>query len=277
MLKKIIATFALLTAGVFAGQLTVLEIERDLADGSIIEFDSTLFKGVAATSIDAALIGDGTVSSAEFQRLDGLTDDITTLLAAKEGTVTWSAVAITGGTITGGTITGITDLAISDGGTGASTAILARAALGLTIDTDVQAYSALLADIAAETFASGDLIQYDGANLVNVGSATIRQNTANDQTGTTYTLALADTGKTVWMNNGSANVLTIPANSAVAFAVGTTVTIYQEGSGQTTVTADTGVTLNGASAGSAVFTAQFGGATLIKRATDTWVIYGGLN
>jgi hypothetical protein len=43
-----------------------------------------------------------------------------------------SAVAITGGTITGGTITGITDLAVADGGTGASTGAGAIANFGLT-------------------------------------------------------------------------------------------------------------------------------------------------
>lgn len=43
-----------------------------------------------------------------------------------------SAVAITGGTITGGTITGITDLAIADGGTGASTGAGAVSNFGIT-------------------------------------------------------------------------------------------------------------------------------------------------
>jgi hypothetical protein len=80
-------------------------------------------------------------------------------VAISGGTVN-GIVLVTGDvTISGGTISGITDLAIDDGGTGASSAADARTNLGLAIGTDVQAYSSALSGITA-TASGGDLFFY---------------------------------------------------------------------------------------------------------------------
>ena len=96
----------------------------------------------------------------------------------------------------------------------------------------------------------------------------------NTQTGTTYTAALSDKNGTIEMNNASANTFTIPANSSVAFSVKSRFDVVQYGAGTTTIQADTGVTLNGVSGGSATIQAQYSGVTIYKRATDEWIMIG---
>jgi hypothetical protein len=90
-----------------------------------------------------------------------------------------------------------------------------------------------------------------------------------------YTLVLSDRDKIVEISNASANTLTIPLNSSVAYPVGSQIQIIQTGSGQTTLTPTGGVTLNG-TPGLKLRT-QWSSATLIKRATDTWIAIGDLS
>ena len=90
-----------------------------------------------------------------------------------------------------------------------------------------------------------------------------------------YTLVLTDQSNLVEISNASANTLTVPLNSSVAFPVGTTITILQTGAGQTTITPTGGVTINGTPG--LKLRAQWSSATLIKRATDTWVAIGDLS
>ena len=64
--------------------------------------------------------------------------------------------------ITGGSISGINDLAVADGGTGASTPSAARNNLGLKIGEHVQAYSENLTNFADKTAPSGDVVGTSG-------------------------------------------------------------------------------------------------------------------
>jgi len=109
----------------------------------------------------------------------------------------------------------------------------------------------------------------DANNKKSLKRSTLAQDIRNPQTGTLYILALTDASKTVSMDNPAANVLRIPLNSAVPFPIGTIVYPLQLGLGTTTISGDTGVAVNGVSAGSSTLS-QFGGTAIMKTGTDAW-------
>jgi len=91
-----------------------------------------------------------------------------------------------------------------------------------------------------------------------------------------YTIQLSDLGKLVELNEASACTLTVPTNASVAFAVGDRIDVLQVGAGQVTITPVSGtVTINGYDGGLKL-NGQWAAATLIKRATNTWVAVGNL-
>lgn len=96
----------------------------------------------------------------------------------------------------------------------------------------------------------------------------------NAQTGTSYTLVLADAGKIVTLSNAAAIALTVPLESSVAYAIGTSIDLAQLGAGQVTVAGAGGVTVN-ATPGLNL-RAQYSAATLIKIASNSWLLVGDL-
>ncbi len=97
----------------------------------------------------------------------------------------------------------------------------------------------------------------------------------NAQTGTTYTFVLADAGKMITSSNGSAQTLTVPPNSSVAYATGTQIIVQAIGSGTATLAEGSGVTINSKDSNKDI-DGQYAAATLIKTATDAWSLIGAL-
>jgi len=112
---------------------------------------------VATSGTYASLSGLPTLGTLSSQDADSV--------AISGGTVSGVVLVTGNATISGGTISGITDIAIADGGTGASTASGARTNLGLAIGTDIQAYSAVLSGVVAQ-FDEADEIIYASASGV---------------------------------------------------------------------------------------------------------------
>jgi hypothetical protein len=254
------------------------------------------------TGIDAAKLADGTVSNTEFQYLNGVTSAIQTQL---DGKVDENA-AITGATKTKitydakGLVTAGADATTADIADSTDKRYVTDAQLtviGNTSGTNSgdnatnSQYSGLAAskedvankstsvttDQASNTKYPSVKAVYDWAvglfaTIANLALKTDKLVVTNRQTAS-YTLVLSDADKLVEMNVGSANNLTIPLNSSVAFSTGTQILLAQYGAGQTTIVATSGVTVR-SNGGKLKLNVQYSGATLIKIGTDEWYLFG---
>lgn len=173
---------------------------------------------------------------------------------------------------------------VTYGGTGAATLTDHGVLVGsgtspitaLTVGTNGQVLlGSTGADPVFATLTSSDnSIEYTtGAGTLDLSVSGILS--INSQTGTSYTLVLADAGKLVTCSNASAITLTVPPNSSVAFTVGTQILVTQKGAGIVTLTPGSGVTLS--SRDSLLDTnGQYATCALIKVDTNIWYVSGDL-
>ena len=98
----------------------------------------------------------------------------------------------------------------------------------------------------------------------------------NAQTGTTYTLVIADLGKLVTTSNASAVTVTIPPS---VFAAGNQINVQSIGVGLTSFVAGAGVTITstGASAAAPILRARYSACTIICTASNVFTVVGDLS
>lgn len=208
------------------------------------------------------VIGTDNISYTEFNAGktvvagDGLTE-------ATPGTISVATGGITSAMIADGTLV--------DADVNASAAIAQSKISGLSTSLSEKAPIASPTFTGTVTLPAEGIVFSDGTQAKEgVPSRTpIIQKTAS------YTLsALTERDSLIEVASSSGTTITIPLNSAVAFPVGTSIDILQTSTGQVTIAGDAGVTVN-ATPGLKLRT-QWSSATLFKRETNTWVVFGDL-
>jgi hypothetical protein len=204
-----------------------------------INLNSLGAKSITKSGTTALAAGDLLSGQVHLIEYDGTRFQLINPSASGVLTISFGSTGLTPATATSGAVTVAGTLAIANGGTGTS---------GTTANLTV-----------------------DGTDAV--GFRNIPQNSQS----AAYTLVLADAGKHIFHPSTDANArtFTIPANSSVAYPIGTAITFINMTSQVVTIaiTTDTMYLSSAGTTGSRSL-AQYGAATAIKITSTNWIISG---
>jgi hypothetical protein len=221
--------------------------------------------------------GSATVTAA----VDATTTNTASKVVARDASGNFSAGTITATLL--GTATNVSGtVAVANGGTGATSAGIAAfnnitgysaaGATGTTSTNLVFSTSPTLVTPILGTPTSGDLSNCTADGTTSVGFRTIPQNA---QTGS-YTLVLADSGKHIYHAVGAgAATYTIPANSSVAYPIGTALSFVNLSTTSISIAITTDTMYLGSTGTTGTRTlANYGTATALKVTSTVWIITG---
>jgi hypothetical protein len=267
-----IQTATVSTVGTDALSFTQFSGAGTFTAGNGLSLSGTSFSINTATTVDLNTTQTLTNKTLTSPTLTTPTLGVATATSINGTTIPSSKTLVT--TADSGTVTStmIADGTIVDGDISSSAAIATSKISGLDSALSAKAPLASPTFTGTVTVAASGIAFTDGTQTKEgVPSRT----PINQQSGTTYTTVLSDRDSLVECSNISAITVTIPPNSSVAYPVGTSIDILQTNTGQVTIAAGAGVTVN-ATPGLKLRT-QWSSATLFKRATDTWIVMGDLS
>jgi hypothetical protein len=90
-----------------------------------------------------------------------------------------------------------------------------------------------------------------------------------------YILQITDKGNLVEISSSSNSSVTVPLDSSVSFPIGSQILVVRGGTGNLGITGSSGVTLN-SSQNYFNLNYQYSAATLVKKGTDVWYVFGDL-
>ena len=247
------------------GDLTVSGTTVTVDSASVLVKDRVQFEGATANAYETILVA-----------TDPTADRTITLPDAT------GPVALTGGASTAITVADTTDTTCFVGLFESATGDLGpKSDAGIT-------YNAGTGTLTATAFAgplTGNVTSAAQTAITSVGTLTgltvassgkfLHYTNFRSFTGTNTDTGLGDAGEIILMNNGSANTYNITDNSTCAHPVGTSIMVFQQGAGQTTIN-PTGSTVIRSKDSNRKLTGQYSSAVATKIATDEWILVGDL-